>query len=89
MTYQEIIKTLAKKYNIGEMACERIIDSQFKVVVENIQSREIKTINLIKLGKFTPIQSRLNYVKRIEEKSNTNITDNRGNSQEIIENTSN
>ena len=59
MTYQEIIATLAKKYKISERDCERIVDSQFRVVVSTIQSKGKKTINLIKLGKFTPVKKRL------------------------------
>lgn len=59
MTYQEIIKVLGRKYEINERDCERIVDSQFRLLCDNIQQRQVKVINVIGLGKFTPIKRRL------------------------------
>lgn len=56
MSYEEIIHFLSRKYKIAERDCERIVDSQFKVLQETIQNRELKVVNIIKLGKFTPNQ---------------------------------
>lgn len=95
MTYDEIINFLSKKYKIAERDCERIVDSQFKVLQETIQKRELKVVNLIKLGKFSPLQRILNnreeyekntieINKRREEEINSNNTDNRGTLEQAV-----
>lgn len=75
MTYDEIIYFLHKKYKITEVDCERIVDSQFRLVANTIQAKEIKVINLIGLGKFTPVARRLRERKELEQNNDNNRFD--------------
>ena len=50
----EIYTMLKNKYGISKVEIERITDSQFKVLENNIKTRGNKVVNLIYLGKFKP-----------------------------------
>lgn len=50
----EFYEELAIKYNLSYDQIERIARSEFRWMIENIQSGEFKTIKLKKIGKFVP-----------------------------------
>jgi len=50
----EIYDILKNKYGISKVEIERITDSQFKVLENNIKTRGNRVVNLIYLGKFKP-----------------------------------
>ena len=57
----EILEAIKVKYNITKSEAERILDSQFKVVLDHTESGNLKTINLMHLGKIGPTKT---YKKR-------------------------
>lgn len=94
MSYDEIIESLAKKYSLTYRECERIVDSQFKLLYETIRSGDKKVISFIHLGKFKPIVKRYNVIfeqdktgiyEPLYKKDFTNIG---GNNKENIEHSS-
>lgn len=99
MTYEDIVHFLSRKYKIAERDCERIVDSEFKVLQETIQSRNLKVVNLIKIGKFTPIQRIMKNkelyeetakrLQQYEERCNSNRSNIRRDNQEDSTNPSN
>jgi hypothetical protein len=50
----EFYEELATKYNLSYDQIERISRSEFRWLMENIQSGEFKIIKLKKIGKFVP-----------------------------------
>lgn len=74
--YEKIILDLSKKYNLSDLEVERIVDSQFKVVVDTMSNKDVKTLNLIYLGKFTPTTRRIKQYEESKVKVDTNIPDN-------------
>lgn len=50
----DILLKMKPKYEISTYDLERIIDSQFKVLQNNIEARKPKNTNLIYIGKFKP-----------------------------------
>lgn len=59
----DIIKQLAKKYNLSEIVIDRIITSQFKFTVKEIESGNLNNIMLQHLGKFCMTDGRRYYAK--------------------------
>ena len=49
-----ILTELKSKHNISKYELERIIDSQFKVLQLNIESRNTTSVKMMNLGKFKP-----------------------------------
>lgn len=76
--YQKLIYKLSKKYNISDLEIERIVDSQFRVLLETINEKDIKVVQLKHLGKFMPVKRRLEY----ETKNKATRTDNGGTPEE-------
>ena len=87
--YNDLILKLSKKYNLSDLEVERIVDSQFKVVLDTISNKEIKTLNLIYLGKFTPTRRRLDKHEANKKESSPDRTDTRGDYKESNDHTSN
>ena len=85
--YQDLIYKLSKKYNISDLEIERIVDSQFKLVADNITNKTFKTINLIHIGKFTPTLYKLRAIQLENDKKEC-TTDNRGLGEETSGNKS-
>jgi len=54
MLTNDILDTLQDKYNLPKADLERIVDSQFKLLYESIQSRTVKSVKLINIGKVSP-----------------------------------
>lgn len=82
--YNEIILEISKIFKISEIEAERIIDSQFKCIINTVNEKSDKTIQLIYLGKFTPNRYK-NHVKYREEHK-INKADNISKSKEITKN---
>lgn len=49
-----LIETLAKDNNLTKVEVERVIDSIFRTIRNEIESNEFNVINICKLGKFKP-----------------------------------
>lgn len=56
-----ITQELATKYNLTLAETERIINSQFKFIVNEMQSGKFNTIMLPHLGKFIVSEKKKNY----------------------------
>jgi nucleoid DNA-binding protein len=74
--YQEIIYRLVKKHKISDLEIERIVDSQFKAVLEIINEKGSKVVSIKHLGKFLPTTHRQKKLKANENKGIENSTDN-------------
>lgn len=76
-----IIKELKEEFKISSSDIERIIDSEFKTLQLAIENKDLRTVNLIYLGKFKPsnwlisnhelIKERKRYHKGLEERLNS------------------
>lgn len=52
---EETISEVKAKYpNLSKTEIERIIDSQFEMVVDNMRNRSLRVVKLIHLGKIKP-----------------------------------
>ena len=60
---EEIVKKLAKKYNLTEFQVEHIVKTQFRFVKGVIEEGEFKSVRLKHLGLFTVKKNRLKYYK--------------------------
>ena len=61
---EELYDVLKEKHGISKVEIERIVNTQFKVLENNIKTRSNKVVNLIYLGKVKPSKSLLeNYDK--------------------------
>lgn len=60
---EEIIKRIAKKYDLPAIAVETMIRSQFKTVTNIMKEGEYKSIRLEGLGIFAVKPGRLDYYK--------------------------
>lgn len=69
---QEVLKQIAEKHNVSATEVERIMDAQFRVVINTIREKENKTILLIHLGKFTPVERRKRYLNGILKETESN-----------------
>jgi hypothetical protein len=49
-----ILTDLKSKHGLSKIELERIIDSQFKVLQLNIESRKPTSVKMMHLGKFKP-----------------------------------
>lgn len=58
-----IIKDLAKKYNLTEASVNRIIDSQFRFLRDEIESRQLNPIMLTHIGKWYVPTKKKNFLK--------------------------
>ena len=64
----DIIDTLAKKYAVSEHVVERIVRSQFKLVLDVMQEQKYETIRLHYLGAFGVKPGRLKQLQKNEDK---------------------
>lgn len=65
---RKIIKKLAEEHNLSEFQVELIIKSQFQKTRDLIISDELKSVQLMHLGKFQLSEKRVsNYNKRKED----------------------
>lgn len=69
----EFYKELSEKYNLTEDQIEEISRSEFKWLMDCMKKKELATIKLIGIGKFTP---RVRY-KRIKKDENSIECNNR------------
>ncbi len=69
---QEVLKQIAEKHNVSSTEVERIMDAQFRVVINTIRKKEDKTILMIHLGKFTPVARRKRYLDGILKETESN-----------------
>lgn len=51
---KDIITELKTKYNLTSSEIERVLDSQWKVLRNNIETRDLKTVNIMHIGKWKP-----------------------------------
>ena len=71
-----IIKKLAKKYNMPYDVVEKIVTYQYKFAVEQMQSGEFKPIMLMHLGKFYPSKKRKEYwEQKLKQQTNESRTE--------------
>jgi nucleoid DNA-binding protein len=59
----EIIKKLAKKYDLSPFEVEHIVKSQFRFVKETMEAGDFKSVRLKHLGLFTVKKNRFKYYK--------------------------
>ena len=72
----ELIKKLAKKYNLSEFKTELIVKSQFGLLKKVIEEGDFEATRLKHLGMFTVKKNRFNYYKNgRREKKDTNSTE--------------
>jgi len=76
-----LIKELAIKYNITESSVDRIINSQFRFLSNEMSSKECNPIMLTHIGKwYVPLEKKnflkYKYVAVKKEKKNVNGTNN-------------
>jgi len=64
----EIYTKLRDKHGISKTDIDRIVDSQFRVLEDNIRNRGNKTVNLIYIGKFKPSKSFLKNYDKLKDK---------------------
>jgi len=50
----DIITDMKKDYNLSRFDLEKIIDSQFKVLVNHMQSKDLREVHFKGLGKVKP-----------------------------------
>lgn len=50
----DIISELKLKYNLSSSELERIIDSEWKVLRNVVESRDLRTVNIMHIGKWKP-----------------------------------
>ena len=60
---EQLIKKLAKKYNLSEFKMELIIKSQFGLLKNVIENGEFESARLKHLGMFTVKKNRFKYYK--------------------------
>ena len=65
---EEIYNVLKDKYGISKVEIERITNTQFKVLENNIKTRGNKVVNLIYLGKVNPSKSLLKNYEVLSKK---------------------
>lgn len=63
----DIIKQLSKKYGLSELEIERIVDTQFKCLENNIRARGKQSVNMMYLGKFKPSKFFLNNYDKLHK----------------------
>lgn len=63
-----LIKKLAKKYDISEFKVDLIVKSQFKVLKDVISEGDFKSLRLKHLGMFTVKKNRFKYYKNGRKK---------------------
>tara|TARA_B100000287_G_C20398151_1_gene688502 strand:- start:524 stop:739 length:216 start_codon:yes stop_codon:yes gene_type:complete len=61
----DIVERLASKYNKPEHVVEKVIRSQFKLVLDIMQEQKYETIRLRYLGAFGVKPGRLKQLKKI------------------------
>ena len=59
----EIVKALAKKYEISEFKADLIVKTQFKILKNIIEEGGFKSLRLKHLGMFTVKKNRFKYYK--------------------------
>lgn len=69
---QEVLKQIAREHNVSSTEVERIMDAQFRVVINTIKEKQDKTILMIHLGKFTPVNKRKRYLDEVLKKDEAN-----------------
>ncbi len=50
----EVLTEMKLKHGMTKFELEKILDSQFKVLMDHIQSRDLREVNIKHLGKFKP-----------------------------------
>lgn len=50
----DILTDMKAEHNISKFELEKIIDSQFKVLMDHIQARDLREVHIKGLGKFKP-----------------------------------
>ena len=59
----ELVKAIAKKYEISEFKADLIVKSQFKILKNIIEEGDFKSLRLKHLGMFTVKKNRFKYYK--------------------------
>jgi nucleoid DNA-binding protein len=63
LSIDEILEEMKIVHGISKFELEKIVDSQFKVLVEHIRSRDIREVHIKGVGKFKPTT----YLKALQE----------------------
>lgn len=69
----KILDEIKEETNISKVELERIIDTEFKLIAENIRLRSKKTVNLIYIGKFRPTKFFLMNYEKLNQKPNEKL----------------
>ena len=73
----EILNEMKAQFGVTKFELEKIIDSQFKMLRQTIESREVKEVHIKNVGKFKPTTYLIAYKDgRVKSK-------NKGNTSEI------
>lgn len=51
---EEILTELKAKHGYTKFEIEKIIDSQYKVMLDCMQAKDLRTVNVMYIGKFKP-----------------------------------
>lgn len=71
---QEIIYSLANKYNLTVKQVERIVTYQFKFVSDIMSLGKFETIRLPYFGKFSVNKNRVKYINKLSNAKNKKST---------------
>ena len=71
---QEIIYSLANKYNLTVKQVERLVTYQFKFVSDIMSLGKFETIRLPYFGKFSVNKNRVKYINKLSNAKNKKST---------------
>ena len=71
----DILNDMKAEFGITKFELEKIIDSQFKMLRQTIESREVKEVHIKNVGKFKPTTYLIAYKDgRVKSKNKGNNT---------------